>query len=35
VAPVDLVDGNWNIRMVALAPDGTTFEQRVILHKFD
>lgn len=35
VAPVDLADGNWNIRMVALAPDGTTFEQRVVLHKFD
>ena len=32
VAPVDLRDGNWNIRMVALAPDGTTFEQRVVLH---
>lgn len=32
VAPVDLRDGNWNIRMVAVAPDGTTFQQRVILH---
>ncbi len=32
VAPVALRDGNWNIRMVALAPDGTTFQQRVILH---
>ncbi|MDG1431713.1 MAG: FixH family protein [Paracoccaceae bacterium] len=32
VAPVELRDGNWNIRMVALAPDGTTFQQRVILH---
>ena len=32
VAPVELRDGNWNIRMVAIAPDGTTFQQRVILH---
>ena len=32
VAPVELRDGNWNIRMVAVAPDGTTFQQRVILH---
>ena len=24
--------GNWNIRMTALAEDGTLFEQRVILH---
>ena len=32
VAPVDLRDGNWNIRMLAVAPDGTTFEQRVVLH---
>lgn len=32
VAPVDLRDGNWNIRMVAVAPDGTPFEQRVVLH---
>lgn len=34
VAPVDLRDGNWNIRMVAVAPDGTPFEQRVVLHVF-
>ena len=32
VAPLELRDGNWNIRMVAIAPDGTTFQQRVILH---
>lgn len=32
VAPVELRDGNWNIRMVAVAPDGTPFQQRVILH---
>lgn len=34
VAPVELRDGNWNIRMVAVAPDGTPFEQRVVLHVF-
>lgn len=32
VAPIDLADGNWNIRMTALAEDGTQFAQRVILH---
>ena len=31
-APVDLAPGNWNIRLVATAPDGTTFRQRVVLH---
>ncbi|MEP4980432.1 FixH family protein [Ascidiaceihabitans sp.] len=31
-AQVDLAPGNWNIRMVAQAADGTAFEQRVILH---
>lgn len=31
VAPVELGDGNWNIRMKAEAFDGTPFEQRVIL----
>jgi nitrogen fixation protein FixH len=31
-APVDLSDGNWNIRMTAQAEDGTKFAQRVILH---
>ena len=31
VAPAELGDGNWNIRMVAQALDGTRFEQRVIL----
>jgi hypothetical protein len=25
--------GNWNIRMKAWNPDGTLFQQRVILHK--
>ncbi|MDP5334196.1 MAG: FixH family protein [Paracoccaceae bacterium] len=32
VEPVSLADGNWNIRMSALAEDGTRFTQRVILH---
>lgn len=32
VAPVDLPGGNWNIRILAVAPDGTTFQQRVVLH---
>lgn len=32
VAPVELTAGNWNIRMVATAKDGTVFRQRVILH---
>jgi nitrogen fixation protein FixH len=32
VAAADLAPGNWNIRMVAEATDGSTFRQRVILH---
>jgi nitrogen fixation protein FixH len=32
VAPADLGPGNWNIRMVARAMNGTEFTQRVILH---
>lgn len=32
VAPVDLSPGNWNIRMVAEAKDGTVFRQRVVLY---
>lgn len=32
VAPVALADGNWNIRMTAIAEDGTEFQQRVVLH---
>ncbi|MEP1330151.1 FixH family protein [Pseudophaeobacter sp.] len=32
VAPAELGDGNWNIRMVARAKNGTEFTQRVILH---
>jgi len=31
-APLDLGPGNWNIRMTAIAEDGTEFIQRVILH---
>mgnify|MGYP000568759454 FL=1 len=31
-APLDLGPGNWNIRMTAVAEDGTEFIQRVILH---
>ena len=29
VAPMELNDGNWNIRMLAIAKDGTEFRQRV------
>lgn len=32
VAPVELGAGNWNIRMKAMAADGTEFSQRVVLH---
>ncbi|MCK5501239.1 MAG: FixH family protein, partial [Tritonibacter mobilis] len=32
VAPAELAPGNWNIRMIARAKDGTEFTQRVILH---
>ncbi|WP_411352183.1 FixH family protein [Leisingera aquaemixtae] len=32
IAPADLGPGNWNIRMVARAKNGTEFTQRVILH---
>lgn len=32
VAPLILGKGNWNIRMVAHAMDGTEFAQRVVLH---
>ncbi len=30
-APVQLAAGNWNLRLVALAEDGTEFRQRVIV----
>lgn len=32
VAPAELGDGNWNIRMRARSKDGTDFMQRVVLH---
>ena len=32
-ATVPLGDGNWNIRMLALAENGTEFQQRVVLIK--
>jgi nitrogen fixation protein FixH len=31
-APVDIGRGNWNIRLHAVAADGTEFRQRVVLH---
>lgn len=34
-APAQLAPGNWNIRMIARAKDGTEFSQRVILHVKD
>lgn len=32
VVPMELDKGNWNIRMKAIAKDGTEFSQRVVLH---
>ncbi len=32
VAHEELAPGNWNIRLKALAADGTPFEQRVVFH---
>ena len=32
-ATVPLGGGNWNIRMVAKAEDGTVFQQRIVLIK--
>lgn len=31
VAPVDVAGGNWNLRMKAVAADGTPFHQRIVL----
>lgn len=31
VAPVDVSAGNWNLRLVAHAEDGTVFKQRIIV----
>ena len=28
-APMELAPGNWNLRLVATAPDGTEFRQRI------
>lgn len=30
-APIDLATGNWNLRLVAKAEDGTEFKQRIIV----
>ena len=32
IAPVDLAGGNWNIRLVARAGDGTEFRQRLVFY---
>ncbi|MDJ0628031.1 MAG: FixH family protein [Rhodobacter sp.] len=32
VAPVQLAAGNWNLRLIATADDGTAFRQRVVLY---
>lgn len=32
VAPVQTSPGNWNLRMVATAEDGTEFRQRVVVY---
>ncbi|MDQ2089587.1 FixH family protein [Marimonas arenosa] len=32
VAPMQLEDGNWDLRMEATAADGTEFRQRIKLH---
>lgn len=31
VAPVETAEGNWNLRLEAVAPDGTDFHQRVVV----
>ena len=31
LAPVTLANGNWNLRLVAVADDGTVFQQRIIV----
>ena len=31
VAPVEVAGGNWNLRMKAVAEDGTEFQQRIVL----
>lgn len=32
IAPVDLAPGNWNLRLRAIAADGTKFQQRIVLY---
>lgn len=32
LAPVDLAPGNWNLRLAALAADGTPFRQRIVIY---
>ena len=32
VAPVQANSGNWNLRMIAVATDGTQFEQRIVVN---
>ncbi len=32
MAPVELAPGNWNLRMIAIAQDGTQFRQRVVIY---
>ena len=31
VAPIEAGAGNWNLRLTAIAADGTTFQQRIIV----
>ena len=31
VAPVEVADGNWNLRLEARAADGTLFKQRIVV----
>jgi nitrogen fixation protein FixH len=33
VAPVDAGNGNWNLRVVAVAEDGTRFRQRIVVEQ--
>lgn len=33
VAPVDAGTGNWNLRVVAVAEDGTRFRQRIVVEQ--
>lgn len=32
IAPVSVESGNWNLRMKAVAEDGTHFEQRIVIY---